>query len=83
MGVLKGAAINPTVEEKSAEILFVIWNVLLLPWMFIAPLLGMAFDAPPTSSVYVGVWSIWSYPVSVGIVWILEKGTHRLHYFHA
>jgi hypothetical protein len=38
-----------------------------------APLLGMAFDAPPTTGVYVGVWAVWSYPASVLIAWALKR----------
>src|SRR5579864_440116 len=45
---------NQTLEEQSATFLFVIWNILLVPWMALAPLLAMAFDAPPTFSVYLG-----------------------------
>jgi len=70
---LEGTVKNSTLEQKSAATLFLIWNVLLLPWVFIAPLLAMIFDAPPTFSTYVFVWSIWSYPLSVGIVWIFRK----------
>jgi hypothetical protein len=69
----KGTAKNSTQERKDAKALFVIWLVLFLPWLFIAPLLGMAFDSPPTLSIYVGVWSVWTYPLSVGIVWMFRK----------
>jgi len=64
---------NRTLEEQSAATLFLIWNILLLPWIVAAPLLGMVFDAPPTFSVYLFVWSVWSYPLSVGIVWMFRK----------
>jgi hypothetical protein len=60
-------------EEKNTEFLFTVWIVLLLPWLFIAPLLGMAFDAPPIFSIYFGVWSVWSYSVSIGIVWMFRN----------
>ena len=64
---------NSTLERKDAAALFLIWNVLLLPWLVIAPLLAMVFDAPPTFSTYVCVWSVWTYPLSVGIVWMFRK----------
>jgi hypothetical protein len=64
---------NAALEEKSAALLFLIWNILLLPWIVIAPWLAMIFDAPATLATYIGVWSIWSYPISVGIVWIFRK----------
>ena len=60
-------------EEKGTATLFLIWNVLLLPWIVVAPLLAMMFDAPPTFSIYLAVWSVWSYPLSVGVVWIFRK----------
>lgn len=62
-----------TLDEEDAQRLFYIWLILLLPWVVIAPLLAMAFDAPPTPAVYLGVWSAWTYPASVGIVWALKK----------
>ncbi len=39
----------------------------------VAPLMAMAFDSPPTLSIYIGVWAIWSYPLSVGVVWAFRK----------
>jgi hypothetical protein len=33
----------------------------------------MAIGDAPGSKAYVFVWSIWTYPVVVGIVWILKK----------
>jgi hypothetical protein len=72
---------NQTLEEQSATFLFVIWNILLVPWMALAPLLAMAFDAPPTLSVYLGVWSVWSYPLSVGVVWMFRKKHHLIILF--
>jgi hypothetical protein len=70
---LEETAKSSTLERKDAAALFLVWNVLLLPWIVIAPFLGMVFDAPPTFSIYVGVWSVWTYPLSVGIVWMFRK----------
>jgi len=53
--------------------LFSIWLILLLPWLFLAPLAPMAFDAGPTFKTYVFVWSIWTYPAAVGIAAIVRK----------
>ena len=60
---------NKLTAEEITKGLFFLWIVLLLPWLVFAPLSGMAFDAGPTFAVYVFVISIWTYPVSVGIVW--------------
>jgi hypothetical protein len=59
--------------EKQGKRLFVVWVILLLPWIIIAPVMAMMFDAPPTLSTYIGAWSIWSYPLSVGVVWLFGR----------
>jgi hypothetical protein len=59
-------------EEESAS-LFLIWKILLLPWIVVSPWLALLFDAPATLSIYVCVWSIWCYPISVGIVWMFRR----------
>ena len=59
--------------KEVATRLFFIWLVLLLPWLFLAPLSLMAFDAGPTFKAYVFVWSIWTYPVPVGIAALVRK----------
>jgi hypothetical protein len=51
------------------ELLFRFWVFLLLPWLIVAPLSGMAFDAGYKFAVYVFVFAIWTYPVSVAMVW--------------
>jgi hypothetical protein len=55
--------------EKSVSVLFLLWFVLLLPWLAFAMVSLMAFDDGPKFGVYLFVWSIWTYPVSVGIAW--------------
>jgi hypothetical protein len=59
--------------EQVAAALFLFWIVLLLPWLAFAGPSAMAFDAGPTFAVYVFVMSIWTYPLSVGIVWLLRQ----------
>jgi hypothetical protein len=59
--------------EKEGQRLFAVWLILLLPWIVVAPFVALMFDAPPTLSIYIGAWSIWSYPVSVGVVWIFRR----------
>ena len=55
--------------EKVAAALFLLGTALVLPWLVLAPMSGMMFDAGPKFAVYVFVGSIWTYPVSVGIAW--------------
>jgi hypothetical protein len=59
--------------EKSVSALFVLWFFLLVPWLPLAMVSLMAFDAGPTFGVYLFVWSIWTYPVSVGIAWLFRS----------
>jgi len=59
--------------EKQGKFLFFVWLILLLPWIVVAPLIAMAYDAKPTLSVYIGTWCIWIYPLSVGVVWMFRK----------
>ena len=60
---------NKQTLEQIAAGLFLVWIVLLLPWFLFATMSLMAFDAGPSLAVYIFVASIWTYPVSVGIVW--------------
>ena len=59
--------------QKATTGLFILWLILLLPWLFLAPLSLMAFDAGATANAYVFVLSIWTYPVAVGLTAIFRK----------
>ena len=59
--------------EKQGKLLSIVWLILLLPWVVIAPFVALGFDGPRTLSIYIGAWSIWSYPVSVGAVWMFKR----------
>ena len=65
---------NPTRQTPpAAKAVFVFWLVLLLPWLLVAPLSGMAFDAGYTSEAYALVWSVWTYPISVGVTAVFRR----------
>ena len=49
------------------------WCLLLLPWIIVAPLSGMAFIAGKNAVVYVFVWSVWTYPIVLAISVILKR----------
>jgi hypothetical protein len=66
---------RPTMSRMTYKALFVLSLLLMLPWIVIASLSGMMFDAPPTLGVYVGFWTLLTYPVPVGIAALLRKGT--------
>jgi len=53
--------------------LLVVWVLLMVPWFFIAPLLGMAFDGGSTLEAYILVSSVWSYPLCVLIAFLLAR----------
>lgn len=59
--------------QKQGKVLFIVWLILLLPWIVVTPFLALLFDGPRTLSVYIGAWSIWSYPLSVGVVWMCKR----------
>ena len=63
---------NLPLEQESAARLLFVWKILLLPWVVVAPWLAFAFDAPETKTL-VAVWTIWSYPMSVCVAWLLTK----------
>jgi hypothetical protein len=68
-----GPMIEKLMVPRIYKALFVLWLLLILPWIVIAPLSAMMFDAPPTLGVYVGFWTILTYPVPVGIAALLRK----------
>jgi hypothetical protein len=55
--------------QQVAAGLFVLWVLLLLPWVILAPLSGVAFDGGPDLAAYACVAGIWTYPISVAAVW--------------
>jgi hypothetical protein len=65
---------HPTRQSRTvARYAFVFWAVLLIPWLLVAPLSGMAFDAGYTAEAYTFVWSVWTYPVTVGITAVFRR----------
>ncbi len=58
------SAFDASIEEIS-DTLRLIWYLLLLPWLLIGTMSGMAFDGGPTFGAYVFVGAAWTYPVSV------------------
>lgn len=50
-----------------------VWVALLLPWIVIAPLSGMAFDAGYAVDAYTYIWCVLTYPISVLIAGFLRK----------
>lgn len=66
---------NKQTLDQVAAALFLLWMALLLPWLILAPLSGMMLDAGPNFAVYLFIGSIWTYPVSVGIVWKFRQIT--------
>ena len=60
-------------QSTTTEVLFVVWLILLLPWIFFAPLSLMAFDGGSTVLVYTFLFSFWTYPLAVLIVKIFRE----------
>jgi len=55
--------------QQVAAGLFVFWVLLLLPWVILASLSGLAFGGGLDLAAYACVGGIWTYPISVAIVW--------------
>jgi len=65
-------------NETIHKVLFVLWILLLVPWLPFAPFSAMAFDAGPSFSVYLFVVSLWTYPVTVLVAFVLyQKNTEN------
>jgi hypothetical protein len=59
--------------QNAETLLFGAWLLLLVPWIVVALLSGMAFDGGPTLKAYLFVSSAWTYPLAVGVVAIFRK----------
>src|SRR5262249_1157219 len=64
-----------TAKEINVATMFVFgfWLALLVPWFMIAPLAVMAFDPGPTLKAYIFVFSTWTYPISLIIIWLCRR----------
>lgn len=51
----------------------IFWLILLVPWMLVGPLSGMAFDGGATAEAYVFFWSAITYPVSVALAAFVRR----------
>lgn len=49
------------------------WCLLLIPWIWLAPLSGMAFVAGTNVVVWIFVVCVWTYPAVVGISFLLRR----------
>ena len=49
------------------------WCLLLIPWIWVAPLSGMAFIAGTNVVVWIFVVCIWIYPAVVGLSFLLRR----------
>jgi hypothetical protein len=56
----------------------IFWLVLLIPWLVISPLAGMAFDSGYTPAAYYVVSCIWSYPLMVALAFFLKRFNPKL-----
>jgi hypothetical protein len=49
--------------QGAAKGLFITWLILLVPWLYLAPVSLMALGTTRNADII--VWSIWTYPVAV------------------
>ena len=48
-----------------ADVLMVVWFVLLVPWLPVAFMIGFIADGGTNAGAYIMIWSTWLYPVGV------------------
>jgi len=60
-------------SPTAARYVFVFWVVLLIPWLPFASVSGLAFDGGYTAEAYAFVWSVWTYPIAVGVVAVCRR----------
>ena len=60
-------------RQVATKYIFLFWVVLLIPWLLVAGLSGMAFDGGYTAEAYTFFWSVWAYPITVGIVAVFRR----------
>ncbi len=66
-------------KDLLVRILFFVWVILLIPWLVIAPLSGMAFDGGNSISAVGFVFSVWTYPIAVfGAFKLLDKSRNAV-----
>jgi hypothetical protein len=57
----------------AVKALFIFWLILLIPWLLLAGVSGMAFDAGPRLDAYVFFWSTLTYPITLAIAAAFRK----------
>jgi hypothetical protein len=48
---------------------YVLWIILLVPWLPLASAVAMAFDEGPSFTAYLAVTCVWTYPAMVFVAW--------------
>ena len=71
---------GPTPLDPTVKAFITAWIIFLVPWLPIAAVAGLAFDGGPKWSAYVFVWSVWTYPITVGIAFIFRRKKPILSY---
>jgi hypothetical protein len=65
--------LGPPPLQPIVKMALVLWFVALPLWALFAMLSGMAFDAGPRFSAYCYVWSMFTYPVLLGIAFFYRR----------
>ncbi|HTC32239.1 MAG TPA: hypothetical protein VK724_02655 [Bryobacteraceae bacterium] len=59
--------------DTIVKIALIFWSALFVPWFPFMMLSGMAFDAGPHWYTYGFVWSMWTYPLLVVVIFIFRN----------
>jgi hypothetical protein len=71
--VLTYGFIGDAATSTFSKIVLSIWSVLMIPWLLVAGMAGVAFDGGARSAAYMFVWSVWTYPIVLLIAVIFRK----------
>src|ERR1700733_10911356 len=67
-----------SIPARWTTVVLGIWLVLLLPWLPMTLLSGMAFDAGYTIHAYAFVWSLLTYPIAVLVAAVFKRRMQAL-----
>jgi hypothetical protein len=66
--------VTPPPLDSTVKTMLTVWFLLLIPWFPFATMgSGLAFDGGPTTAAYLYVWTMWTYPLLLGIAYFSRR----------
>ena len=71
----EAAFVEPPLTTTEVRVIFVIWFLILIPWLPFMTLMGsgMAFDGGNTAGEWAFAGTAWAYPCLVAVAWFFRK----------